>query len=227
VNFVAHALVAARLAPDRPDVGLGAMAPDLASMGRFRLDRVLLPAGVQAGVACHNATDTAFHGAPAVRDLMGDLRRRLAAAGLERGPCRAVGHVGVELAMDGVLLGWPDARGAVESALAERASVTGALAPGPVRAAWQRVADRLATDLDLVPYRNPAGTAELLHRILAARPQLAFPAEQVAVVAVELAATMATVGPRIGQIVADTVAAVAAAPWTAPTPAAPTPPNSR
>jgi hypothetical protein len=212
MNFVAHALVASRLVPGHGAFGLGAMAPDLASMSRIRLDRDRLPAEVLAGVGFHAVTDAAFHSAPGVVALMADLRARLITAGLGVGASRAVGHVGVELLLDGVLLDRPDARLALLEAMAERQQITGSL-QGETRDAWARIADRVAAARDALPYRHPGTNAELLQRMLAQRPKLSFLPEHVPAVAAELAGTLAELVPLTDDIVEITIARLPSRSW--------------
>src|SRR5262245_38990668 len=79
------------------------MLPDFASMSRARLAGAE-DARIAAGIALHQRTDDAFHGAPTFVALYRDGCQELEAAGLGLGPARAVAHVGTELVLDGLLL---------------------------------------------------------------------------------------------------------------------------
>jgi hypothetical protein len=78
------------------------MLPDFATMIRARPPKT--PHGEMArGVALHHATDAVFHDHAVFRQLCAEALSELSALGLERGPARAVAHVGVEILIDGVL----------------------------------------------------------------------------------------------------------------------------
>jgi len=170
VNFFGHAAVAS-WNDDRGGVALGAMLPDFATMCRARLAPAA-DAALADGIALHHATDAAFHALPVVLDLMRELDARLDRGGCARGPRRAVAHIGVELLLDGVLVG--DA--------GYRASYTAGLAADPAGVRWRdadapaRFAMLLARLRDHgVPddLRSPDAIAMRLHRMLAYRPLLA------------------------------------------------------
>ena len=120
VNFFGHAVVASWQSP-APGVVLGAMLPDFATMIRARLDEPT-DADVAAGIDHHHATDARFHGLPVVLGLMRELGERLERLGCARGPRRAVAHIGVELLLDGVLVGDASNRAVYAGALAHEAS---------------------------------------------------------------------------------------------------------
>lgn len=114
VNFFGHAAVATWSAPPsgaRPGVTLGAMLPDFATMCGGRIERAD-DADVTDGIALHHTTDAVFHQLPVVLGLMRELDGVLAGHRCARGPRRAVAHVGVELLLDGVLVGEPSYRDA-------------------------------------------------------------------------------------------------------------------
>jgi len=56
-----------------------------------------------AGVAFHHETDRVFHDAPTFKRLQLDARRMLREMGVPRPSALAVGHIGVEILLDGVL----------------------------------------------------------------------------------------------------------------------------
>lgn len=152
MNFIAHAVVAGAPAP----FAFGAMVPDLTKLVRGA------PLGitsddVDAGVRSHHAVDSAFHDHPTfkawmriVRDEMGGTRIAYAAA-----------HVGVELAMDGVLL-----------ERAQTAAFDGAMAWAEVALVgpWREIAQRAPEVVDA--YRTPAGVARRTAGAISRRPRL-------------------------------------------------------
>jgi hypothetical protein len=85
------------------------MLPDFATMCGARLAEIDHPE-LRAGIALHHRTDRVFHASSHFLALCGDARRDLLARGLGRGHAQAVGHVGVELLLDGWLVEQPKAR---------------------------------------------------------------------------------------------------------------------
>ena len=95
MNFVAHAVVAGSPAP----FAFGAMVPDLVKLVRgapLEIDSAELHAGVRS----HHAVDSAFHDDATFKAWMRVVREELGGTRI----AYAAAHVGVELAMDGVLL---------------------------------------------------------------------------------------------------------------------------
>jgi hypothetical protein len=152
LNFIAHAVVAGGSEP----YAFGAMVPDLSKLAGGA------PLGIEhedvdAGVRSHHAVDAAFHDHArfkawmrVVRDELGGTRIAYAAA-----------HVGVELAMDGVLLerGLTDAfDGAMRWARTEL--------DGP----WRALAQRAPEVVDA--YRTPDGVARRTLGAISRRPRL-------------------------------------------------------
>jgi hypothetical protein len=107
VNFFGHAVVATWRS-NRPGFVLGAMLPDFATMLGTRPPNVEHP-DLFEGVAFHHDTDRVFHDAPTFRRLQLEARRTLREMGLPRPSALAVGHIGVEIILDGTLA--DDARG--------------------------------------------------------------------------------------------------------------------
>ena len=208
VNYFGHAAVAswAGVVGGR---SLGAMLPDFASMCRARLDAPT-DAVVAVGIDLHHATDAAFHNAAPVLGLMRELDDRLDHLGCARGPRRAVAHIGVELLLDGVLVG--DA--------AYRASYLAGLGHDAACVRWRDDdgAARFAMLLDRlrghgVPedLRRVDAIVMRLQRMLGHRPLLAPNAADLRAIATALAAHQ----PRI-EVATDTVIrALRAAPATA------------
>lgn len=176
MNFFAHAVVAAWHTSE-PRYVLGAMLPDLANMVGVRVERAIDPE-LARGVALHHETDAAFHAAPHFTSLCADAIEALGHAGVERGSARAVGHVGVELLLDGALSQDAAALQSYRAALdfAQRSEL-GAL----LQTIQPDGADRLRHGLSRLAaaplpaaYREPAFVAQRLRAILAPRPRLAL-----------------------------------------------------
>ena len=169
MNYFGHAAVASWTSA-APGFVLGAMIPDFQTMSGARLASTP-DADVAAGVALHHVTDARFHLLPAVVALMRELDAHLDARGCARGPRRAVAHIGVELLLDGALVGEPAYREAYVRGLAYDAEL-----------AWRDPGDaaRFAALLARlraygVPddLRDPSAIALRLGRLLARRPRLA------------------------------------------------------
>jgi hypothetical protein len=179
VNFFGHACLAAEVRREAAFV-FGAMLPDLASMAGLRIASIA-HAETDAGRRFHFATDAAFHRAEGFRSLCSTATRALAAAGLRRGPARAIGHVGIELLLDG----WLASEQGVPALYAAALALTPALSSAIV---FQREADaaplvelceRIAA-APLTPdlWCEPERLAARLVRILARRPLLALEASE-------------------------------------------------
>lgn len=179
VNFFGHACLAAEVRPEAAFV-LGAMLPDLASMSGLRIVRIE-HAATDSGRRFHYATDAAFHRAEGFRSLCSTATRALAAAGLRRGPARAIGHVGVELLLDG----WLAAEHGVPALYGEALELAPALSAAIV---FQPEADAaplvaLCGRIAAAPgapdaWCGPERLAGRLVRILARRPLLALRASE-------------------------------------------------
>jgi hypothetical protein len=183
VDFFGHAWLAAEERPDAAFV-FGAMLPDLASMAGLRV-RAVDDGVAEAGWRFHHASDAAFHRCRSFAALCVGSASALRAAGVRRGPARAVGHVGVELLLDG----WLAAAHGVPALYGEALALGPALAPA---LAFAEAADA-APLLDVCrriaaapgapdAWCAPARLTERLVRILARRAPLALdPAELPAV----------------------------------------------
>lgn len=189
MNFLAHALVAARTGSGSPERVVGAVLPDLAGMAGIRPVGERLGSELREGVACHHEADRAFHGDRAFTVGARSLRLAALDAGLPSGASRVVGHLGWELLLDGALLGWSHAAEVFAGALAEAPSAGVAFAPGGDRERWRALVDYLATSRWWLRYDDPEVVAEALHRRAGGRPRLAFrPAAMPAVARVLVAA---------------------------------------
>lgn len=204
MNLLAHTHVALVSGHDAPDYLLGAVLPDLASMARARIDRSRLPEPVARGVRCHVRSDAAFHVHPGFVQGAAAIRRDLAEGGVAAGPARAVGHVGWELLLDGRFVGSP-VHGAHRRALEHGDQALAAVAE-PDRPRWVGFLAQRDRAADL-HYDEPQWVAERLLWILARRPRLGFPAEQLPIVSEVLERHAA----RVADVADDVLAATAQA----------------
>jgi hypothetical protein len=208
MNVLGHTSVALAWGGDDPELLLGAVLPDLASMVNVRVDRSRLGRGIGDGVRCHIEADAVFHDHPEFRAGSAALRMDLAEQGLHRGPARAVAHAGWELLLDGTLLGTP-AETAYWQALDVGERALEAI-DEPGRGRWLGLlAHRDRGRRPPLRYDDPRWVAERLHALLARRPRLRFPDRQVPVVTrvlddhaahvarVAPAVLAATAGPRV------------------------------
>ena len=182
MNFFGHAVLAhERDAGEDPRFVLGAMFPDFCSMARLRLQEVSDPV-VAEGVAFHHVTDDAFHGAPLFLQLMHDAQERLEEAGVSYGPALAVGHVGVELLLDGWLAARiaereGPRRGAIGSFRAALEAPAGSMRwrdGEQSEARWRTLRERLRDSPLPEAYGDPAFVADRMVFILKGRPRLAL-----------------------------------------------------
>jgi hypothetical protein len=176
VNFFGHATVAC-MQSDAPRFVFGSMLPDLTSMAFIRIENVLDPE-VARGIALHHETDRVFHGTAPFRALCESALQVLEQNGVSRASARAVGHVGSELLLDGVLS--DDARVRAAYARALDVAIDERLESSMT---WKGDADaeRLRTLLRRLigaplpeAYRDPEFVCERLIAILARRPRLAL-----------------------------------------------------
>ena len=180
MNFFAHATVAC-WERGEPEYVLGSMLPDFATMTGTRLHS----AGhvdVAAGMVLHRVSDAAFHQSPRFGALCLAGTRWLRDHGVSRGPARGAAHVGVELLLDGVLVG--DARVCERYTAALDAGASPALRAtlrwhaGDGDRRWQRLQSRLAAHGAPLEYGRPEVVAERVTRALSARPRLALDADE-------------------------------------------------
>jgi hypothetical protein len=102
VNFFGHAVVASSRSDSSPFL-FGAMVPDFATMVGARVPSST-HAEVASGIRFHHRTDAVFHELSTFRELSASARRRLRELGLPRPATLAVGHIGVEILLDGALV---------------------------------------------------------------------------------------------------------------------------
>ncbi len=192
MNLGSHIAVAKYLHPDQPRIWLGAALPDIATIGRFRLLGSTDDEEIQAGIALHHQTDDAFHRDPWFTSRQRRLTDSLRGAGLERGPTRAVAHVGPELLLDGALLQQSDLRETINQALEQINIDSSALEPlvdvdaGADACDWLSHLHKFAGGGLPTDYHEPPAVAARLQRILANRRRLAFATNQIDLVAGEL-----------------------------------------
>jgi hypothetical protein len=180
VNFFALALIAARRR-EQPAWILGSMVPDLASMAGLRLQTVSNPGRLgrllAEGVDFHHRCDDAFHGAPIFVELMDAAHAELEARGMGGGAAMAIGHVGVELLLDGCLVtrhGVPNSYReamALSAAAGEDLEWRDGTPEHSLR--WQAMCKRLSSAPVPEGYADPRFVADRLVQILSRRPMLA------------------------------------------------------
>ena len=177
MNFIGHATVALWRSTE-PLYVLGSMLPDFASMAGTRLAREEpgRERRLAHGIALHHRTDDVFHGVPFFTGLVQETVERLTAEGVSRGAARAVGHVGVEMLIDGELLRSPEVAHAYTAALQVGARVTPAFVEPAGLRRWHLLRERLLAHGPPHDYRDPEGVLWRLTHVLARRPRLALDA---------------------------------------------------
>jgi hypothetical protein len=101
LNFFSHAVLAFS-ARDEPEFWLGAMVPDFFSMAGIPCTAHAY-GHLGAGMAFHHRSDDVFHRHATFTGWQRAAFEWLTTAGVERGPARAVAHMGVELLLDAEL----------------------------------------------------------------------------------------------------------------------------
>jgi hypothetical protein len=176
MNFFGHATVAC-MRSEEPRFVLGSMLPDLTSMATIRIESVL-DAEFARGVALHHETDRVFHSTAPFRALCESALHALEGEGVSRASARAVGHVGSELLLDGLLSDDRRVRNAYARALEaalERHFEHSMTWRGDADAdALRTLLERLASAPLPEAYRDPLFVYDRLHKILERRPRLAM-----------------------------------------------------
>lgn len=208
MNFFGHATVASWHSTE-PQLALGAMLPDFATMCRGRLVRVE-DDDIAAGVELHHRTDAAFHRLPGFLELYISTTRRLRERGVARGGARATAHITVELFLDGLLLADEIACQCYLAAIALAQAVTDQIlwreADHAMR--WDHLCARLQETGLPRAYNDPDEVAERITWILARRPLLALSDEDAAIVRDEMPGLRAQVAERAEEIMTGLRAAL-------------------
>lgn len=186
MNFYSHCWLARHDGADDA-FALGAMLPDFAGMSGARVVRVE-HREVASGVAHHHAVDAVFHAAPTFVALCQQSAERLDADGVRWGTGRAVAHIGVELLLDGVLLG-DEATDTLYLDALRRGRTLGetlhwSRVEAPTR--FETLCDRLLALGARREHGEPEVVTERLHRALGSRPRLAILAEDADAVRAEV-----------------------------------------
>lgn len=175
-------------------------------MGRFHLrPPPVTPAVLQSGVTLHHRTDEAFHGHPWFTERVRSLRAALEAQGIERGPARAIAHVGPEMLLDGALL--PANLVAVDATFVALRRHRVHLAPWTERTVdWEAHLDRLIAQGLPTDYGDATAVGHRLVRILSHRPRLELPEHQVQIVIGELERRHEAIGETANAFLGELVA---------------------
>ena len=153
------------------------MLPDFAGMIGSRLARVSDPQ-IADGISLHHRTDHVFHGCATFQQLIADGNAWLQDRGVARGGSRGASHVGIELLLDGELVGDSEVAELYLGAL--RAGATDALgtciewSDPEGRERWRAALARLIANGVPMGYRDPAWVARAVVRALSSRPRLAL-----------------------------------------------------
>jgi hypothetical protein len=210
VNFVGHAIVAARC-DDHPDVVLGAVAPDLLPRSGARPALAPAPA-LEAGRRLHHRADAVFHHHPVFVAQQRLVLDALTARGVPRGAARASAHLGIELLLDGALVERGDASafGDVWERLAAPDAMVRALVEPSTEATWCGFLAQFTAYVEPHRYAEPAYTAARIERILSWRPRLVLSPEHTPHVLDALATAQPEVVQHAAGIVDDVHASLVA-----------------
>ncbi len=171
------------------------MLPDFASMIGVRLPGQKHER-LSSGIEFHHRSDKIFHQLSGFREHEQWTLQHMLEAGLRRGPARGVAHVGVELSLDGALVGDRTADAlylrAIELALSDPPSFS----ERADAARFEGLATRLHALGLPTGYRDQQTVAERLIRILQPRPLLRLQAHEEALL-------LTAVGPMHDRVAAD------------------------
>ena len=140
-------------------------------MAGFRLAKEQ-PEPLTQGIAFHHLSDKHFHGLQTFRDLESWTLQRLTELGFRRGPARGIAHVGVELCLDGSLIGQADAMYLRALNCAKSSEMNWKKAEDA--AAFDRLLGRLREIGTPRGYQDPSVVSRRLVQILGPRPLLAL-----------------------------------------------------
>jgi len=193
MNFFAHAFLAHERSADAAFV-LGAMLPDLCSIGRVRLSPAASGA-LREGVRFHHASDSAFHAHRVFAVRCSELAAALEARGVRRGPARGVAHVANELLLDGWLAREAGVPRAYRDSLASASEL---LKTGGVEDVLRDEVAAICARVHASPlpeaYTDAEFVCERVTRALAPRPYLALAPSELTEVAWALADSAAQCG---------------------------------
>lgn len=181
MNYIGHLAVALWQRSD-PRFVLGSMLPDFAGMIGARLCAADDPE-LAAGIALHHRTDAVFHAAGAFTSLLHGMRDTLTSRGVPRGTARAVGHIAVEMLIDGELLREPVLGDAYTTALRAGASTEAPFTDSDGEARFQALRARLLAHGAPHDYRDPEAILRRLVLALRGRPRLAIDAASTPIIA--------------------------------------------
>jgi acyl carrier protein phosphodiesterase len=204
MNFFGHATVANWQSSSSRFI-LGAMLPDFAAMCGNPI-REVFDEEIRFGIELHKTTDEIFHRNGVFVELCASATKTLSARGLKRASARALGHVGIELMLDGTL---SSDRRMVSAYL--RALTTGDSdhIANQIRwrytwrnIDWRRLLAILRSANIPQGYRDTPFLVERLANILAPRPNLALTSlEDLAVIADWVRQTQPKVDARASEII--------------------------
>lgn len=210
MNFIGHATIALWRRSE-PAYVLGSMLPDFASMARTRLahDAGQVHELVADGIALHLRTDDVFHTAPVFTGLLQETLDALSARGVARGTARAVGHIGVEMLIDGELLHASEVGAAYLDALRAGRELAIGFRDAAGDARWQALRERLLSFGPPHDYRDPDTVLTRLTHVLSARPRLAIDAAAAPIVQAYLPHLQQQVRRELPRLLASLRAALA------------------
>lgn len=202
MNFFGHALVACWVDRSAPWV-LGSMLPDFASMSRARLLGADDPR-VSAGIEWHHATDDVFHRTATFVEVYVAGGEELERQGIDHGASIAIGHVGTELLIDGLLIDDPAVAAAYLAALELVGDPSmGVRWHGDGADRYRVLGERMRQYGMPDDYRSPMAVAHRLHRILVNRPRLAITQDQVRAIVPWLERTRAELERRLPELLTE------------------------
>lgn len=158
-----------------------------------------------AGIAHHHQVDLLFHSAPQFVRHMAGIARALEAEGLNRGAARAVGHLGVELLIDGALAAQGHSQTEYFAALGVLDDEDAGPAPWATSTteALRRLCARLRSAPLPAAYANPELVSLQLQRILQPRQRLRFSPEQQPLVLKVLSQRQASLDAEVPALLAS------------------------
>ncbi|MDX2052485.1 MAG: hypothetical protein SFV15_08850 [Polyangiaceae bacterium] len=184
MNFFGHACIAARRERSAEFI-LGAMLPDFASMLGARGTHSTCDE-TAAGIRFHHATDRVFHETRNFKDLSLASSNWLSARALDRGPARAVAHIGTEILLDtflaqedGALLAYTGAL-CVGTKAGQLPNVT--ISPPHLETALPKLCGTLLEATPRLADPRPEAIALRVFRTLSHRPKLALKDTEVSLV---------------------------------------------